>query len=210
MGRLQLLLLSALVGAALPGFGCGGSSPGDDDSDTGDAGTDADTDADTDGDTDGDTDTDTGECIPGGADSMVMDVPVGLSDPEAGLVTVSFATAEPVFVDIGTAIGENQAQQFQLFKDLQRPIFAWIEPGTRIVIDVIQTIEGQVASLTPMEEEIQVTLVASAAIHHLWNDNECFDHLYDELQAALDDQTDVEVSVDDELGIVDVRPAFGP
>jgi hypothetical protein len=194
---------SSVPGAVPPRPGTTTATPG-----TG--GADAATDADTDADTETETDTGTGpeECVPGGADSMVMDIPIGLSAPEAGIITVSFATADPVYVNVSTALGENQAQLFQLFVDLQRPLFAWIDPDTRDVLDVVQTIEGPVASLTPLEDEVQVALMASAAIHHLWRDNECFDHLYEELQAALDGQIDVEASSDDDLGIVDVRPAF--
>jgi hypothetical protein len=187
-------------------FACGQSSPADEDAGTTDA--DVDTDADADTDADGDTDTDTGECVPGGADSMVMDIPVDLSDPVQGLLTVSFATADPVFVNVSTGIGEVQAQLFQLSKDLQRPVFAWIDPDTRHVLAVIQTIGGGILNLTEAEESIDVVLMASAAIHRLWRDNECFDHLYGELQSALDEQAAVEVSVDDVLGIVDVRPPF--
>jgi hypothetical protein len=191
-------------------FACGQSSPADEDAGTTDADgdTDADTDTDTDADADGDTDTEEQECVPGGADSMVMDIPVDLSDPVQGLLTVSFATAEPVFVNVSTGLGENQAQTFQLFKDLQRPLFAWIDPDTRHVLDIIITIEGKVLNLTEAEESIDVVLMASAALYRLWRDSECFDHLYEELQAALAGQTDVEVSSDDVLGIVDVRPAF--
>jgi hypothetical protein len=216
---------------------CSGSSGGDDDTGTdtgsdsasetdadttdtgGDGGgdTDADADSDTDGDTDGDSDsdTDTGtggdDCIPGGADSMVMDIPVGISTPVSDIETVTFASSDPVHLDVSTALGQVYHDMIDLFLGNEKPIYLSIEPVARTVVNVIMPIEGPVAAVTPTADGAEVELMHSAAIHFLWNTNECFDHFYQSLVDALADQSDQEVSEDPngDDGIVDVRPAFG-
>ncbi|MDD5309051.1 MAG: hypothetical protein PHU25_17195 [Deltaproteobacteria bacterium] len=187
----------------------GGDGGGDTDADTD---TDGDADGDTDGDTDSDTDTGTGdECIPGGADSMVMDIPVGISVPAANIETVTFASSDPVYLDVSTAIGQVHHSMINNFMQNQKPIYVSIEPVARAVVNVIQPYESPVVAVTPTAQGAEVELLYSAAIHILWNTNECFDDFLGALQAAVADQSDQEVS--DDLngtdGIVDVRPAFG-
>jgi hypothetical protein len=197
------------------GTDSGADSDTDSDTDTdtdADADTDADTDGDTDGDTDSDTDTGTGdECIPGGADSMVMDIPVGISVPAANIETIPFASSDPVYLDVSTALGQVHHSMINNFMQNEKPIYVSIEPVARTVVNVIQPIEGPVAAVTPTADGAEVELLHSAAIHILWNTNECFDHLYQALVDALADQSDQEVSNDLNHydGIVDVRPAFG-
>jgi hypothetical protein len=182
-----------------------------------DAGTDADSDSDTDtdGDGDGDADTDSGtgaeECITGGADAMVMDVPVDISAPVQEVETITFASSDPVYLDVSTPIGEVHHSMIAHFLQNEKPIYVSIVPETREVLDVIQPIEGPVAAVTLAENGAEVELYYSAAIHFLWASNECFDYLYQVLVEALGDGSDQEVSnnLNTNDGIVDVRPAFG-
>jgi hypothetical protein len=182
-----------------------------------DAGTDADSDADSDSDGDGDSDTDTGtdteqeECITGGADSMAMDVPVDISAPVQDVETITFASSEPVYLDVSEPVGQVHHDMIAHFMQYEKPIYVSIEPVARTVIDVIQPIEGPVAAVSLAENGAEVQLVYSAAIHFLWASNECFDYLFQALVDALADGSDQEVSNDlnDDDGIVDVRPAFG-
>jgi len=213
------LVLVLILGAGLAACACGGSSSGDDD-DTGtdadgdaDSDSDADTDSDADSDSDADTDSGTGqeECITGGADSMALDIPVDISAPVQEVETVTFASSDPVYLDVSTAIGEVHHDMIDLFMQNGKPIYVSIEPETRAILDVIMPIEGPVVSVTEAENGAEVLLAYSAAIHFLWAGNECYDYLYQVLVDAVAEGSDQEVSDDlnGDDGIVDVRPAFG-
>ena len=150
------------------------------------------------------------ECIVGGPGSMVMDLVTAVSDPVDSIVTVTFQSSAPVLVDVSTALGAFWAELMDRYRQEGRPVYVELDPGTRMVIDFLFPLETRVQSVTHEPDGVEVLLTNSHAVHFLWRSNPCFDHLLEELEAALEDQSDVLVTEDDELGIVDIRPPFGP
>jgi len=186
MNEIQLLLL--FLGAIGMGAGC--SNPGP--SGEADAG--------------GDTGTGTEDCLVDAPDAMVLDLVASISAPVLNIETIAFESAEPVTLDVGTPIGEVWHDMLQWSMDNDEPTYLRIDPMTRLILDVLRSFDGQVVSFHDDVDYVGVEFTTSAAIHSLFRDSVCFDHILAELEAALADQSNVQISECDEDGIVDIRP----
>lgn len=151
-------------------------------------------------------DTAAAECLVDAPDAMVLDLVTAISAPAGGIETVSFTTAEPVSLDVSTALGGVWHDMLQFSIDYDEPVYLRIDPGTRAIVDVLRSFDGVVVSIHDDVDFVAVAFTTSQAIHELRRDSACFNALDAKLASALGDGSTVLVSESDEDGIVDVRP----
>ena len=150
-------------------------------------------------------DTDAVDCYVDAPNAMVLDVVASISAPVADIETVTFTSAEPVTLDVSTDIGAVWHDMLQFSIDYDGPVYLRIDPGTRAVVDLLRSFDGQVVHLNDDTDYVAVEFNTSAAIHELHRDSVCFAALDAKLGDALVSGATVLVSESDAEGIVDVR-----
>ena len=149
----------------------------------------------------------TGVCTGTEVDSTVVDFVTSVSEPTDDLVTVGLQAHDAIFLDMTNQNEQWRADMLRRWRQLGIPMYFEIDPTSRIILDYLATLEGQVANLAHEEDVVLVEFFQSAAMHALMRTNPHFDEFLAALENAKQLGTWVLFATDYDHGngILDVR-----
>lgn len=128
---------------------------------------------------------------------------------------ISFEGGRDAFLDLSYPVASSWAKTIAYLQDNNRPVFVDIDDDTNYIIRLLVPSAERVWRILPASEDIvYVSFSTANPRHYLRRSHSDFQQMLDDLQAALDSDTQVLVTATHpDYEIIDVRPvpaSFGP
>jgi hypothetical protein len=151
------------------------------------------------------------ECIEVEPESIVVDLVTAVSEPSMGFITVTLRDHRAVRLDMSMPHASTRAEILASMGRLGDPVYFEIDPGSRVIVDYLFTLEGPVDAMISRDEGVEVLLMTSAAIHFLRRSSPDFPRFLQFLEDAREQGDAVLITeTRDGYEIIDVRAPLAP